>query len=288
MTSRTLLMIGLGSLGLTALALTARNDRPASPVPISAAKSQAGQVRCEGRVNTYPGEEVVISAEYAGRVASLPVQELDVVRPGQLLARLDAREQEANLAAARARIRELDAELQFLNLEQGRQKQLVAEGAVGQRAFDDADSRLRLTQARREAAQASVAQLEAALAKLSLVAPFAGTVIERMAQPGELLPAGGRLLRLANLKRLRIEAEVDEYDLSRLRLGAPVRVEVEGQTGTVEGRVEEIPAAVSLRRLKALDPSRPTDIRVALVKIALPATQGLKLGQRVEVSIQSN
>lgn len=288
MTSRILLFLGLGSLGLTALALYARNDRPPAPTSVSAAKLNSGQVRCEGRVNTYPGEEVVISAEYAGRVASLPVQELDLVRPGQVLARLDAREQEASLAAARARVRELEAELQFLNLEQHRQKQLVAEGAVGQRAFDDADSRLRLTQARREAAQASVAQLEAALAKLSLVAPFAGTVIERMAQPGELLPAGGRLLRLANLKRLRIEAEVDEYDLSRLRLGAPVRVEVEGQVGAVEGRVEEIPAAVSLRRLKALDPSRPTDIRVALVKIAVPATQGLKLGQRVEVSIQSN
>lgn len=288
MTLRTLLFLGIGSLGLTTIALFARNDRPSGNPPTQISTGKKSQIRCEGRVTTYPGEEVVISAEYGGRVASLPVHELDVVHAGQVLARLDAREQEANLAAARARVRELDAELQFLALEQRRQKQLVAEGAVGQRAFDDADARLRLTQARREAAQAGANQIEAALTKFTLLAPFSGTIVERLAQPGELLPASGKLLRLANLKRLRVEAEVDEYDLARLRVGSAVSLEVEGQTSRFEGRIEEIPASVSLRRLKALDPSRTTDIRVAMVKVAVPDAKDLKLGQRVELSIHTD
>jgi RND family efflux transporter MFP subunit len=243
-------------------------------------------VRCEGRVAAYPGSDVVVSAETGGRLAELPVRELDRVRAGQVLARIDSREQEASLAAARARVAELDAELRFLSLEQYRQKRLLAEGAVGQRAFDDADSRLRLNQAKRDAAQAAVDQQAAALAKLTLRAPFAGTIVERTPQPGEVLPAGGRLVRLADLTRLRVEAEVDEYDVPRITRGARVEIEVEGRPGRIQGVVEEVPAAVSQRALKALDPARPTDIRVALVKVTLPPGTGLKLGQRVELALE--
>jgi RND family efflux transporter MFP subunit len=283
MNSRYLVFAGLASLALTALALHARMEPGPRALPAPAAAPP--RLRCEGRVVTYPGADVQVSAEYGGRLATLPVRELDHVKAGQVLARLDAREQEAALAAARARIRALDAGLRFLELEQQRQQRLVAEGAVGQRAFDDADSKLKLTQAQREAARASAAQLEAVLAKLTLAAPFAGTIVERQAQPGELLAPGGHLVRLADLDRLRVEAEVDEYDLAGLQEGSAVEVEVEGRPGRIQGRVEEIPAALASRRLKAQDPARPSDIRVALVKVALPRGTGLKLGQRVELAI---
>lgn len=244
-------------------------------------------VRCEGRVASYPGADITLAPEYGGRLEALPVRELDRVKPGQLLARIDSREQAAALAAAQAHVAELEADLGFQRLEQGRQRRLLAEGAVGQRSFDDADARLRLAEARLEAARAEVLQRSAVLAKLELRAPFGGTVVERAANPGELLAAGGRLLRLVDLDRVRIEAEVDEYDLARLRVGAPVTVEAEGLPGSWAGRVEEIPETVSLRRLKALDPARPTDIRVALVKIALAGRTPLKLGQRVELGLQA-
>jgi RND family efflux transporter MFP subunit len=244
-------------------------------------------ILCEGRVTTYPGADIILSAEYGGLLRELPVHELDLVKAGQVLARLDDREQAAALVSAEAHVKELEAELGFLSLEQRRQRQLVAEGAVGQRAFDDADSKLKLTLARRDAAQAQVHQLQAALSKLTLRAPFAGQVVERMANPGELLPAGGRLLRLADPKRMRIEAEVDEYDLSRLQRGRKVSIEAEGTTWRGTGEIEEIPAGLSQRHLKALDPSRPTDIRVALVKVSLAPDAPVKLGQRVELRIQA-
>jgi HlyD family secretion protein len=244
-------------------------------------------IRCEGKVTTYPGADITLAPEYGGRLEALPVKELDRVRSGQVLAQIDAREQAASLLAGKAHIAELEAELRFLSLEQTRQARLLKEGAVGQRSFDDSDSRLKLTQARLEAAKAQVIQQEALLSKLTVRAPFAGTVVERMANAGELLPAGGKLLRLVDLDRVRVEAEVDEYDLSRLRVGSQVTVEAEGIAGSWTGQVEEIPEAVTQRRLKALDPSRPTDIRVSIVKIALVGKTPLKLGQRVELSIQT-
>lgn len=265
----------------------AKADTKPAAKPSTAALPSTS-ILCEGRVTTYPGADVVLSAEYGGLLRDLPVRELDQVKAGQVLAHLDDREQTAALAAAEARVKELDAELRFLSLEQQRQKHLVADGAVGQRAFDDADSKLKLTQARRESALAQVNQLQAALSKLTLRAPFGGSVLERIANPGELLPAGGKLLRLVDLNRTRLEAEVDEYDLSRLRVGSTVAIEAEGSSWHGTGRIEEIPNGLSQRRLKALDPSRPTDIRVALVKVSLESGAPLKLGQRVELRIQTN
>ncbi len=277
-------------LPVLALAAGAAMLAKAGPKPAASpvATLPSTSILCEGRVTTYPGADVILSAEYGGLLRDLPVHELDPVKAGQVLARLDDREQAAALASAQARVKELEAELRFLGLEQQRQRQLVADGAVGQRAFDDADSKHKLTLARRESALAQVAQLQAALSKLTLRAPFAGQVVERIANPGELLPAGGRLLRLADLKRLRLEAEVDEYDLSRLRKGSKVTIEAEGTAWRGSGEIEEIPAGLSQRRLKALDPSRPTDIRVALVKVSLAPDAPLKLGQRVELRIQAN
>jgi RND family efflux transporter MFP subunit len=256
------------------------------PKPASAAVvPEETSIRCEGRVAAYPGADIVLAPEYPGRLAELPVRELDRVRAGQVLARIDSSEQEAALAAARAHVAELEADLRFLQLEQARQKRLLELGAVNQRSFDDADSKAKLAQARVDAARAQVAQQEAVLAKLVIRAPFSGTVVERDANPGELLVAGSKLLRLVDLDRVRIEAEVDEYDLARLRLGSAARVEAEGMPGSWQGRVEEVPAAVAQRTLKALDPARPTDIRVALVKIALVGKAPFKLGQRVELGL---
>ncbi|WLT30985.1 efflux RND transporter periplasmic adaptor subunit [Geothrix sp. PMB-07] len=288
MNLRTALTYAVPTLVLTGAALLWSRPTPKAPPSSDAAIRRPRQIRCEGRVTTYPGADIILAPEYGGRLDTLAVQELDRVKPGQLLAQLDAREQTAALTAARAHIAELEAELRFLALEQTRQARLLKEGAVGQRAFDDSDSRLKLTLARVEAARAQVAQQEALLSKLTVRAPFGGTVVERMAHAGELLPAGAKLLRLADLDRIRVEAEVDEYDLSRLQVGSPVTVEAEGLTGTWAGKVEEIPEAVTQRRLKALDPSRPTDIRVAIVKVALAGHTPLKLGQRVELSIQAH
>ena len=64
-------------------------------------------------------------------------------------------------------------------------------------------------------------------------------------------------------------------------------MKVEGETTTWRGTVEEIPDAVTGRKIKPQDPARPTDTRVLLVKVALAIPDGLKLGRRVEVEIET-
>ena len=72
-------------------------------------------------------------------------------------------------------------------------------------------------------------------------------------------------------------------------LGAPVTISSEGYgDATWKGHVEEIPDAVTSRRLKPQDPARPSDTRVLLVKVALDGPIPVKLGQRVEVEVQTD
>jgi len=120
-----------------------------------------------------------------------------------------------------------------------------------------------------------------------LRSPISGTVLLRHVQPGESVKEQAPIVTIADLNRMRIEAEVDEFDAGRVHLGAEVIVKAEGYDDQQwRGRVEEIPDSVAPRKLKPEDPARPTDTRVLLVKIVLEGKTPLKLGQRVEVEIK--
>jgi hypothetical protein len=94
---------------------------------------------------------------------------------------------------------------------------------------------------------------------------------------------------IADLARTRVEAEIDEYDVSRIELGQPVLLRAEGYAAQVwQGKIEEIPDQVTSRRIKPQDPGRPSDTRVLLVKVALTGAVPFKLGQRVEVEVQTS
>ena len=104
--------------------------------------------------------------------------------------------------------------------------------------------------------------------------------------PGETVNLGTPLLRIVDLTRLRIEAEVDAFDIPRCEPGCPVTITAQGYTGqSWRGTVEEIADSLIPRRIRPEDPGRPTDTRVLPVRIVFQQPIPLKLGQRVEVKI---
>ena len=277
-----LLPIG-AAMALTALVAARRHDAPPPAPPLS---KDSGWIRCEGRLAAYPGCDVVVGTDQGGVVMDLPVQEKQTVREGQLLARIDDREQAAALNAADARIREQEAEIGFQRAEVARRQRLVDGGVLDRRALEDAQTQLQLLEAKVDEAKSAAGQLRSSLAKREVRSPINGTVMERYTNAGEAVSPGAKVVRVADLARTRIEAEVDEFDLSRLRVGSAVQITAEGSPGAWQGHVEELPDAVGPRKLKPEDPARPTDIRVLLVKVAPDGPLPLKLGQKVELRIQ--
>ena len=253
---------------------------------ITAAAPPAPQrVTADGRLVARPGAEVTLGSDLDGTIARVAVEEKDHVRRGQVLVELRADDLRASLAEARARVAEADADIRLATAEVERARKLLSAAVGTPREVDRAERDLDAANARRETAVASVARIQAELAKTRVVSPIDGVVLSREVHPGETIEAGRSLLRVADLTRTRVEAEVDEFDAAAIAEGARVTVTAEGYDRSWPARVEEIPDAVSGRRLKPDDPGRPTDTRVLLVKIAFYQPTPLKLGQRVEVEI---
>lgn len=245
------------------------------------------RIRAEGRLAPYPGAQAGVGCELGGTVARVLVVEQARVKKGDVLAELASDEQAAAVAEARARLLEARAEVTFQEGEQGRYEQLCATRAAARSELDRTRRDLDVARARAALQEATLRRLEAVLAKTRILAPLDGVVTARSVEPGDTIVAGQRLFDVADLARLRVEAEVDEFDAARIAVGALVRVEAEGFGARFQGRVEEVPESVVARRLRPTDPGRPTDTRVLLVKVALESSRGLKLGQRVDVAIEA-
>jgi HlyD family secretion protein len=261
---------------------------PSTPSPPSRPRSQAAppKIAAEGRVVAYPGAEVLVGAETAGTILAVLVQEKTAVHKGDLLVEFKADELKASLDEAVARVAEAEAEMNHNQRELARTERLLQRKAGTDEERERFQSRWIVARARRAAAVATVKRLEASLAKTRVLAPIDGVVVARHAHLGETVNVGVALVHIVNLKQLRIEAEVDEYDIGRCAPGRPVAITAEGyRDKSWQGVVEEVADTVIGRRIRPEDPGRPTDTRVLPVRIAFREPTPLKLGQRVEVEI---
>jgi HlyD family secretion protein len=246
-------------------------------------------IHADGRVVSYPGAQVVVGTDVGGTLKTLTVLEKTAVKKGDLLAEIDASEQTAALAEARARVSEADVDMRFFDVELDRSRKLLATDVVPQQVVDRSLHDLDSAKSRRDSAAATAWRLATMVRKTRILSPIDGVVMERFAEQGETVPAGARIVTVADLSRARVEAEVDEYDAGRVALGQEVVIRAEGFAGNGwRGVIEEIPDSVTSRRIKPQDPARPSDIRVLLVKIAPKEPLPVKLGQRVELEIATD
>jgi len=185
-----------------------------------------------------------------------------------------------------ARVAQADAELSQIEQEQARANRLPEKQQGVAETRERLKARWNTARARRAEAVAGYRRIEAEFAGTRVRSPINGVVISRAVNPGETVNLGTPLLRIVDLTRLRIEAEVDAFDIPRCEPGCPVTITAQGYTGqSWQGTVEEIADSLIPRRIRPEDPGRPTDTRVLPVRIACQQPIPLKLGQRVEVKI---
>lgn len=257
--------------------------RSAQALPGS--EPRAPSVLAEGRLAVAPGAEITVGAELDGKLVKLLVQEQQQVKAGDVIGEVDVKEQQAALNEAWARVKEAGAEVDFSARERRRSEQLWRSNVVAEASLDRSVHEASAAERRKSSLLAAASRISANIAKAKLVAPIDGSVTQRFADAGEMVAAGAPIVTITDLRALRVEAEVGEFDAARVRLGADVAIRAEGFEQTFHGKVMEIPDRVVPRALKPLDPSRPVDTRVLLVKISLNGAVPLKLGQRVEVEI---
>ena len=220
-------------------------DSPDASAAVGSGNPHHGGVRAEGRVVTPPGQKVELGTEVGGTIRELHVQEGDTVEKGDVLVEFDDTEQRAALSEARAAVHASNARAGFHVKEARRLKELENSGAVPKRELDRVRSERNASFGDTAVAMGAVKRLEAALAKLVIRAPIDGTVIACGVDEGETRPPGAHLLTVANLDELRVEAEVDEFDVGRVAVGGEAIVTAEGFDQSWRGKVEEVPRASS-------------------------------------------
>jgi len=222
------------------------------------AKPGSVQVRVEGPAVVEPYRQQTIRAQIEGIVLEARV-EGDGVAAGDLLVGFDSTDQQkavrqAELALTQARLnRDRAAAVVEKGQEDLQAKQaLVGSGAVPRDQLTEAQDALATARYGLQSAEVSLSQaalaLETARRDLEATmirAPFTGVVLSGSLNPGDLVSKGAPLMDLADLSRVRLKAEVDEFDISRVAIGqaATVSSEALGED-TPRGKVEAIsPAA---------------------------------------------
>jgi RND family efflux transporter MFP subunit len=179
----------------------------------------------------------VVSAKIQGRLAELRVEEGSRVREGELIARLESGDYEAQVHRATASVERAQADLAEAERQARVARSLTEQKVMAQDSLEAAESRVRIAQAALGQARADLGYAQAQLANTRILAPFTGTVVKKMAEVGESvapIPAGvnlsvssGAIAALADLDTLETEADVSESNVARLGPAQPAEVTVE-------------------------------------------------------------
>ncbi len=242
--------------------------RPALTVTLVAPQSVDWPQVVAANGNVVAWQEAVIGAEISGyRLTEVLVNVGDVVKKGQLLARVSDTTVQAELAQARAAAAEAEATLAEARANAERARQIQATGALSAQQISQYLTAEQTALARVNAAQARVQADQLRLAQTRVVAPDDGVISARAATVGSLAQPGQELFRLIRGGRLEWRAEVTSEELARIKPGMSAQLALPGSEGQrVTGKVRTVAPTV--------DPQT----RNALVYVDLPRDSGARAG----------
>jgi len=188
--------------------------------------------------------QATVSAQIAGQLTQLLVDAGDRVKRGQLLARIDTREADAQVASAGAKVAQAEAALAQAQLEHERTRNLVAQGFVSQSALDKADADLKTARAAFDAARAGTTQAATGRSFAELRAPIDGVVTRRLMEPGELASPGRGVVEIHDPAALRAVGTIPQFMLPRTARVDSAEIELPSLQRRVKAaRVTMLPAA---------------------------------------------
>ena len=223
-----------------------------------------GIAKTNGRIEA---TEVDVSSKYAGRLESVRVNEGNDVKVGDVIARIDSPEYQAQLrtaqanvqvaqstvASAEAKIAAAQADLNFAKADLERGKELVGKGYLTRQTYDQREDKFNTDTAALEAAkqqrdaaksaasaaQAEVERISSILTDLTILSPRDGRVQYRLHRSGEVVNAGQRIVQILDLKDVYMTVYLPAAQAGRLTIGDEARLIVDPYPDSV------IPASVS-------------------------------------------
>ncbi len=262
-------------------------------------KPSPQEVQVSSVITTYPSQQyaqltasgyvvaqrrAAVASKATGRLVWLNVREGSIVKQGEIIAKLDASDVQAAMAAVQANIRQAEAGVAQANVEVvnaesdlKRSQGLSAQGFISSQSLEAATKRLNAAKAAMISAQATVAVAKAQLRVqqvnqdfTEIRAPFDGVVLVKNANVGDIITpfssaAGsqGAVVTMADMSTLEVEADVSESNLAKAKIGQPVEVTLDalpdtrfrGNVVSIVPTVDRAKATVMTKiRFEKLDP----------------------------------
>ena len=246
------------------------NTAPAvRPVALVAPKTENWPDQIEAQGNVMPWQETRIGTEIGGlRLVSLLANVGDVVKKGQVLAKLNPATVEIDLESANAQLMEAQAAQAQAVAMLERAKRLAPTGGVSQQDLMQYETQKNTTEARLNAARAQVKTQQLRLEAATLVAPDDGIISSRSVSEGAIVQAGSELFKLIRQGRLEWRAEVSGENLIKVAAG---------QEATIKS-----PLGVDVKgRVRQVSPTIDLTTRYGLIYVDLPAETNFKAGLHV-------
>jgi len=265
-------------------------------------KDLTATVTCSGTIE--PRRKVDVSANAMGTIVNLAVEEGQSLAAGDLLLEIDPSEYAAAVDALAASVRSARADLRLAEAsrdkavqDRDRAEELFAQGLASEENVDAARTSARVEQARVEAAQHRVEQVEANLVKarhdltkVTLTAPMAGVVTRLNVEEGEnaimgtLNNPGTVLLTISDLGTMEAWVEVDETEVVKVALGQKAEVTIDAfPDSTFSGTVTEI--ANSPLQVRTGATREAVDFEVKILLDRAPANIRPGLSAKAEITV---
>lgn len=193
--------------------------------------------------------EALIYARSAGYLSAWHKGIGDWVAKGELMASIDAPEQEQELAQARAQHEQMEVRLDLARQTLVRWEELqVRNAAVALQDLEEKRSALRQAEADLAAAAANVQRLEQLENYRSIVAPFAGIITRRSVEVGDLVDSGKELFALAQPDPLRLTIWVPQVYAEEVNIGTEVALRLNEQAGAnITATIDRVAGAIDPR-----------------------------------------
>ncbi|MEG1833336.1 MAG: efflux RND transporter periplasmic adaptor subunit [Burkholderiaceae bacterium] len=205
-------------------------------------------------------KQATVSAQIPGALTRFLVDAGDGVKAGQVLAHIDTRTTDAQVAINQAQVAQAQAQLSQAKLNVERTQSLLAKNFVSQAALDKAQADFAAAQAAVAAAKAGTSQAQTSRSFAEIRSPIDGVVTRRLMETGELAQPGSPVIAVHDPRSLRAVGSIPQFMLPKIGGAGPishVRVLVPGASQAI--------VATSALVLPAADPTLlSTQIRAEL------------------------
>ena len=266
----------------------------------------SGNGRIEGKL-------VDVSAREPLRVKEILVDEGALVKPGQVLVKMDpvtlesqlaeanaaVQAAEERLAVSKANITKQKSEIDLAGVEAARSQRLVEQGAGSQRELDvrktkvettkatlgEAEAMLATSEQQVEVARKNAATIQTRIDDATLRSPVTGRVLYRLVEPGEVLAAGGKALTLVNLDDIYMEIFLPSEQAAAVKVGAEGRVTVDYDPRAIAGQVSFVSPEAQFTP-KQVETKSEREKLMFRVKIQIPQDVAMQYVERIKTGVR--